>query len=664
MKRSIFIVASLLWSISASAEEECNQSLTGTMDTKTIEELSSRLPICPSEQEADFAEAKKNYELAFPKKDSVRTADVVGLSLEGTREELKIAEQLLGEQPPRSWPDIAKICKTVVCALGKVLGSEEAAMRILAQAKYSGYHISLSQQENDKKIEQIWSASEIRRMDRTIRELPSSFLHIKSLKNIYRMADHYRTHGHSLATGAFANRESGKIVFYDWGINSGLESNLVHEISHHYDYSNGGWLSAYHSDSGYDRISGWGEKKLGRDEKGELEWQYPHRANAPFVRDYAATNPLEDFAESSAYYFAQPNVLKEKDEEKYNFLKTKVFLGREYFPEDRYPELKKVFSSDTNKKVFWECIGKIKDVFMGLSWPTVGKESFPLSRRGDEFIKACAENNINELYLKLQGAENYCELKKKQVIEKTLAQQELNHLITTLEGFSGFFAKDKADFFMKIAADCRKRKEINTKCILKEFSEVDGKAKTALDKFPKEEQDRLVNEVSRMIAANSFYSNPVTKYMLAPVATIIAACALSSDEIRYFKESQTIGYRKKEEQRFSSSILWEFSCRDAAFNYMRSHGYIFDFDSVKDSVYSYQIFSTDRSGILRSFDTTVLVPWFLGIKEKCGKNNQQACGREYLQQLLEDWKRKSGIADENGDFGPAFQQQLFERLRN
>jgi hypothetical protein len=64
--------------------------------------------------------------------------------------------------------------------------------------------------------------------------------------------------------------------------------------------------------------------------KKKLTEKWESRKDKAFVRDYAGTHPAEDFAESTAYYMYQPQYLKTIDPDKYNFIKDKVFKGKEF----------------------------------------------------------------------------------------------------------------------------------------------------------------------------------------------------------------------------------------------------------------------------------------------------------------------------------------------
>lgn len=66
------------------------------------------------------------------------------------------------------------------------------------------------------------------------------------------------------------------------------------------------------------------------DNAARAEWESLYRTSEGFVTTYASSNVYDDFAESYAYYILDPKVLLDADEEKYAFLRDRVFHGREY----------------------------------------------------------------------------------------------------------------------------------------------------------------------------------------------------------------------------------------------------------------------------------------------------------------------------------------------
>ncbi|MBE9258510.1 hypothetical protein, partial [Dolichospermum sp. LEGE 00246] len=60
------------------------------------------------------------------------------------------------------------------------------------------------------------------------------------------------------------------------------------------------------------------------------EWKKIHQSQAGFVSTNAKNTEIEDFAESFATYRNDPNLLKFKSPEKYEFMKSQVFFGKEY----------------------------------------------------------------------------------------------------------------------------------------------------------------------------------------------------------------------------------------------------------------------------------------------------------------------------------------------
>ena len=54
---------------------------------------------------------------------------------------------------------------------------------------------------------------------------------------------------------------------------------------------------------------------------------YRYSKNAKFIRDYAATDPKDDFADTFGYYIAYPETLQKECPDKYAFMHVKVFTG-------------------------------------------------------------------------------------------------------------------------------------------------------------------------------------------------------------------------------------------------------------------------------------------------------------------------------------------------
>ncbi|MDD4975003.1 MAG: zinc-dependent peptidase [Bacteriovorax sp.] len=299
--------------------------------------------------------AREEYLVNFgnlPKKKAV----IKGLNLEGSADELKFLKKMLNAKPTTNWSKASQ-CKTVICALTKVYNSEESAHRALNIAKRDGYIVSASRDFNinNENIGQLFSLEELQKIDLAYKMLPPKYKRLKSLGSLKRMPNGYSDPETPDAV-AFANTGShsryynseGDISFLDTGF-SGEQSwgplVAVHELTHHLDFSSSDKLTLGISESPeFLKLSGWKsttnyetDKKSGK-KTAETEWE--HALDKKFVRDYAGSEPAEDLAESTAYYVYFPNKLKALDPEKYDFIKNKIFDGKEYLsaPELRISE--------------------------------------------------------------------------------------------------------------------------------------------------------------------------------------------------------------------------------------------------------------------------------------------------------------------------------------
>jgi hypothetical protein len=114
---------------------------------------------------------------------------------------------------------------------------------------------------------------------------------------------------------------NGIISFYtpmDAMSDSHKEQTTFHEIAHNYG-----------SNFGIDHSKEWLEVTGWEQEGGK----FVNKRTEEFVTRYASTNFFEDFAESFTYYRYYPARLKAKSPRRYDFLKNKVFSGKEYLEE-------------------------------------------------------------------------------------------------------------------------------------------------------------------------------------------------------------------------------------------------------------------------------------------------------------------------------------------
>jgi hypothetical protein len=286
---------------------------------------------CPEGDELFLVRAKGEFERLFPASAPRAMGSVGGVKLIGSAAEAAAFEAILGVKPPANWPAVAVKCKTILCAATKLFGSEESALRAFSIAARTGYIVKLDQNHNPAGQEQVWSAAEVRAIDQSLQLLPAEFYRLPTLEGFYRMKDGYRLKDHSASVAAFADANTKAIVCYETmhKHSDGLMSIILHEIFHHHDFSGVKEGEPQHSHSQFSQISGWdkGSQTL-NPATGQVEEKFTSRPGAKFVRDYAASSPFEDYAESLTYYLLKPRVLRQADPEKYNFIREKIFRGK------------------------------------------------------------------------------------------------------------------------------------------------------------------------------------------------------------------------------------------------------------------------------------------------------------------------------------------------
>lgn len=359
MKVSSFFFIVLL-SFFANAQENCPPKENVLNLTNDVQNITQQLEPCKIEEQKEYLEAYDEFLNYFPEEGKSATLVIQGKSLIGSPDQLKIAEWLLSPPSVPNWQQKASSCSHVLCVFENLLGSKEASFRVFNIVKRNGYYLKLGPFSKGKDWQvdhQIYSTEEIRRLDGAFKKLPEELNHLKGLNAYYRMPD-----GAALkdtqGAAAWASRNyppysEGMIVFQEDTFKNSeywTQHATIHETCHHLDFQSEYRNGIVNSESitfGFRDLSGW---KKTKNNNGELEWVYKPE-QSKFVTNYAATKPLEDFAESCAYYVHDPNELLKKAPEKYDFMKNKVFHGKEFKKTDssslNNTELEKIFEDPT-----------------------------------------------------------------------------------------------------------------------------------------------------------------------------------------------------------------------------------------------------------------------------------------------------------------------------
>jgi|GEM_PF-3166093 len=476
---------------------ECHDSETPLIMFK--QEIFNILPDkkCPSSDEVILKQVDEEYKKFYGREPQVRQA-VKGYHLEASPKEIKLANTMLGDKPPKGWSAAAKDCKTLQCAFEKLLNSKEAAKQLFNIHAKSNYLLSLDQTINQSKADQVWSPKEIRELDAGISKLPPELTNLPHLKVIERMANGFKRATSSSNAAAFASPrikgyKEAELVFYDSGI-SGLSTKnpylskswpqevLVHEICHHYDFkgyydTNHGKMTTEQKNSEFSKLSGW-KKTTGSN--GQDIWK--SAPNSKFVSDYAETEPAEDFAETCANYILSPDKLRDRAPIKYAFMKSKVFNNKEF---DKKPwsnsaktwaPLTALLENEEGCSAkLSECVQNIKfdkgnfcqstsETKGNSTWTTYSCGSASKVLKGNVCLNDFKKNRIAEMNEILQSEESYCSMNGPDLLSSSsdrICKKTIDDLATQLEKTS------KYDLSAEVTA-CEGAKDYSKECITSE----------------------------------------------------------------------------------------------------------------------------------------------------------------------------------------------------
>gem|GEM_PF-6257763 len=187
-------------------------------------------------------------------------------------------------------------------------------------------------------LESIWTLEQVNVVKEVLSNLPKQLTTFEYMKNIYLLPDHYflmrdrsipRQRPNIVAiTGnpTFYNgqlKNEGIMVlfpfpFYRFGNNLDSKKTLVHELAHAWDHA------TEHRK---------GHMISSEEEWWSLSWKKNNGDFSPlprsyFVSDYAMTSPVEDFAESVATFFYNPEFLKKNCPKKWLFIKNLLSFNK------------------------------------------------------------------------------------------------------------------------------------------------------------------------------------------------------------------------------------------------------------------------------------------------------------------------------------------------
>ena len=212
-------------------------------------------------------------------------------------------------------------CQKVICAMKKFYGEKEGVQLLYMLAKYGLNGSPLAPVNKDRSRYSYWSSDELDKSLAALSSFPKDILPFR--KNIgfirYKRGTMDCEKGMAAASNDF-------VWIFDCGIGKShyiYEYIVVHEVAHIIGekglHDSPEWLS----------FADWEEIRTPSGLFSFSSSYKPHNRKC-LVSPYGGENPMEDFAESVTAYRYNPERMKEKCPQKYDYLKENVFNGWEY----------------------------------------------------------------------------------------------------------------------------------------------------------------------------------------------------------------------------------------------------------------------------------------------------------------------------------------------
>lgn len=246
-----------------------------------------------------------------------------------------------------------------------------------------------------------------------------------------------------------------------------FKDTVVHELTHALDFFHGAYdnyeLPMMSDKQIWTKFSWkWNEALIpSNNEKTIAKWVVDETKEDGFLRSYQRTDPGEDFADSGAHYFFNPDEFKKISPNKYKFLKNKFYYNKGYSSDDLVTsEVTKISSSLKND--LWEMVKNClvdKDYYPGDS----NKISLKEYKYLDADKASCLESKIEEfiakkIYLYKKNEYYGCLIAKKYTDE--IYQKVYHNIRSDLDKYL-----EKLDSYQNIQKVWTAyRKELKNKC--------------------------------------------------------------------------------------------------------------------------------------------------------------------------------------------------------
>ncbi|MCM2324002.1 MAG: hypothetical protein NDJ90_12145 [Oligoflexia bacterium] len=597
-----------------------------------------------------FGEAKAAYERAFPAQDSRYFRQVEGARLIGTPAEFLFLETMLAPKPPAHWARVRSDCngQDVVCAVGGLFKSEEAAYLTLALAKDSGYVVSPSQELNERfGVSQLFSLSEIRSIDRAVRRLPPKLRRLPSLERFVRIHDGVvddRGDGREVLAAAYpgtrARPNAGMIAFFGGTFRLPpieQEAIVVHEIFHHFDGIHA--AEPFIRTSGFAELSGWDQGRLERFTNGNGEERvrkvFTHAPDAQFVSEHAASAPYEDFAESSTFYLYFPERLRELDPRKFDWLRDRVFDGREYPPLSEWSGLeKRIGEKLIPRSVAVDCVFQLR------SFRTTGSglkfETGEYSRANDALPRSCATRLSREQIQTLESDPEYCQRGGPEAALVVVRKQALAEFEALMGDFGPFLRNFRSN--PAFQSRCGKARDFRASCAAAAYLESSDRVREAVTRLDAGTQAKLRAHLEAQLSLDR---DEVLGGL--PLPAMLLDCLSGADAIQVKGSSSVVVDGKKS----SAGIgVYPFisgsECQESMAEILKDDGYRFDERDKWSSRHSDLKVSPRWQKLISSLEKNVLSGLTARFKD-CSFWNRGSCQRQILSTSLRSWASSQGF---------------------
>ncbi len=656
--------------VGASNAGECPPS-SAPLDSPVVPEVLKKLQEikCPDANELTDKRANDTYNqwvASQPQKEK----EIRGKILRGTELELSYLQSALGSVPPESWKQVQQSCETVLCAVGKMLGSEVAAKELILYKKNTGYVVSLSQEENNigdhQYTEQLWSPAEARTFFALSEKMPKVLQNLSGVDGIYRIKDGYRKSDDEANTAAFARPETrmgksilqkGEIVAYDSTFikdtfqdsqHPWAEGALLHETCHHKDFQ---WIYAHSSGTmgSEDRATGWisisGWKKEVKD--GKAAWKAS--ASATFASSYGSTLPGEDFAESCAAYVLNPENLQKRAPEKYEFMKKNVFAGQEYLKAEwntlpvskPWPALQVLIQSTSDcKTMISECLTDVKyagpdqlqwkdNVQRSAGWRSWSERSGSFGTYFSESpcFKKKRSEAIEKIIPQLEKEADYCELGARSRVQsevQSICSEDWKRLNANLKDFD-----QKTQQVAQ--AVCVSKKDLSADCIFKTYGQ------------EKNLSDAEIANLKRVKGENLVQEQVSAALRLQTKGDLIKACATHIGSALVLGSSNVVYYRESKGSQRLDNIEYDqtfgtnkssLACVGGILKELKEKGYA-GLDKVAAESVSKVLDEAQFKNSWKEFESSLIQ-----VKHEAAKCLRKSCEEKILKKALADWTVK------------------------